>query len=210
MESPRVVFFDPQNPPQPFYPPEYPQPVSGQTSMRHSLANAPRSVDAPNWRMGMGMGMGGGQGHRHYSSFSSSASGTEYMIIGSQVQDCQASSMGRNTNIDTSGFHGYCLDRGNGNYTRLIPADSLPPLVGIPVIQNSAEGLLVLPQPRGVDPQNLAGSPVQPVAFRVCLTPFFSSPLLVRHQSVGAEPFSHPRLHRHRYLMPFRYAHLFL
>ncbi|KAL0777997.1 hypothetical protein CaCOL14_005650 [Colletotrichum acutatum] len=164
MESSRVVFFDSQNPHQPFYPPEYPQSGSGQTSMRHSLANAPRSVDAPNWRRGMGMG--GGQGHRHYSSLSSSASGTEYMIMGSQVQDCQAPSMGRNTNIDTSGFHGYCLDRGDGNYTRLIPADSLPPLVGVPAIQNGAEGLLVLPQPRGVDPQNLTGSPVQPVAFR--------------------------------------------
>ncbi|KAK1530725.1 uncharacterized protein CCOS01_05828, partial [Colletotrichum costaricense] len=166
MKSSRVVFFDSQNQPQPFYPPEYPQSGSVQTSMRHDLANAPRSVDAPNWRMGMGIGMGGGPGHRHYSSFSSSASGTEYMIMGSQVQDCQASSMGRNTNIDTSGFHGYCLDRGNGNYTRLIPADSLPPLIGIPAVQNGAEGLLVLPQPRGVDPQNLASSPVQPVAFR--------------------------------------------
>ncbi|KAK1700346.1 hypothetical protein BDP55DRAFT_625936 [Colletotrichum godetiae] len=164
MDSSRTIFFDSENPPQPLYPPECFQSGSGQTLMRHNLANAPRSVDAPNWRMGMSMR--GGQGHKHYSSFSSSASGTEYMIIGSPVQERQASSMERNTNIDTSGFHGYCLDRGNGNYTRLIPADSLPPLVGIPAIQNGAEGLLVLPQPRGADPQNLAGSPVLPVAFR--------------------------------------------
>ncbi|OHE91550.1 hypothetical protein CORC01_13147 [Colletotrichum orchidophilum] len=162
MDTSRVVFFDSQNPPQTFCPPDYPH--SGQASMRHNLANAPRSVDAPNWRMGMGMG--GGQGHRHFNSLSSSASGTEYMVKGSPMQERQAAGMGRNTNIDTSGFYGYCLARGNGNYTRLIPADTLPPLMGIPAIQNDAEGFLVLPSPRGVDPQSLAGSSVQPVVFR--------------------------------------------
>lgn len=44
---------------------------------------------------------------------------------------------------------GYCYDRGDGQYTRLIPVDSLPfALKDIPARVGSDEGLIVLPVPR--------------------------------------------------------------
>ncbi|WYZ41615.1 hypothetical protein EsH8_V_000510 [Colletotrichum jinshuiense] len=141
-----------------------------QTPMRHVLANAaaPRTADAPSWRMGMGIGLATVQGqvHGHYHSLNST-SGLECMAIGSPVPERQAADMSMDMGIDTTGFYAYCFDRGNGNYTRLIPADLLPSLVGIPAVQHSAEGMLVLPSPRGLDPQNPPGNPVQPVAFKV-------------------------------------------
>ncbi|KAI1363788.1 hypothetical protein F5Y08DRAFT_354096 [Xylaria arbuscula] len=46
----------------------------------------------------------------------------------------------------------YCYDRGNGQYTRLIPADMLPPLQHIPALQHGYAGMVVVPQPRGLPP----------------------------------------------------------
>ncbi|GJC79401.1 hypothetical protein ColLi_02239 [Colletotrichum liriopes] len=123
---------------------------------------APRRVDAPNWRGGFGLGAGRGQSQGHYHSLSS-ASGPEYMVMGSPMPERQ---MSREAGVDTTGFYAYCLDRGNGNYTRLIPADLLPPLVGIPAVQDGTDGMLALPPPQGSDPQNMAGNPVQPVVFK--------------------------------------------
>jgi hypothetical protein len=50
------------------------------------------------------------------------------------------------------GSYAYCYDRGNGQYTRLIPADMLPPLQDIPALQQGSAGMLVIPQPRGLPP----------------------------------------------------------
>lgn len=47
--------------------------------------------------------------------------------------------------LDTS--FAYCYDRGNGQFTRLIPADMLPELRDIPRIEHTATGMIVLPQP---------------------------------------------------------------
>ncbi|KAF6816238.1 chromatin remodeling complex subunit [Colletotrichum sojae] len=146
-----------------------PQPQHQQVPVRHVLPNfnAPRSLDAPNWRMGIGMGSGRGQGQGSYHTMNST-SAPESMMIGSPVTerhvapDSHRDSMG----VDTSGFYAYCLDRGNGNYTRLVPADCLPPLVGIPAVQHGADGMLVLPAPRGLDPQIPPGGTVQPVTFK--------------------------------------------
>jgi len=44
-------------------------------------------------------------------------------------------------------FHGYLLWRGDGQYTRLIPADTLPPLKGIPPTQTNKVGYWVCPPP---------------------------------------------------------------
>ncbi|KAH6697595.1 hypothetical protein F5X68DRAFT_257731 [Plectosphaerella plurivora] len=44
-------------------------------------------------------------------------------------------------------FYAYCFDRGNGTYTRLIPADMIPPLMNVPATQLGSEGMLVLPLP---------------------------------------------------------------
>ncbi|KAI1355093.1 hypothetical protein F5Y01DRAFT_311013 [Xylaria sp. FL0043] len=57
----------------------------------------------------------------------------------------------------------YCYDRGNGQYTRLIPADMLPSLQDIPAIQQGCAGMIVLPQPRGLA-SNGRSSNTEPVA----------------------------------------------
>ncbi|KAI8299308.1 Chromatin remodeling factor mit1 [Colletotrichum sp. SAR11_240] len=140
-----------------------------QAPMRHMLANAapaPRSIDAPNWRMGMNMTTATAQVHGHYHT-PSLTSGPGYMAMGAPTAEHQpATDQGQDVGVDTSGFYAYCLDRGNGNYTRLVPADTLPPLVGIPAVQHGAEGMLVLPSPRGLDYQNPSGGTIQPVAFK--------------------------------------------
>ncbi|GKT50337.1 uncharacterized protein ColSpa_10518 [Colletotrichum spaethianum] len=124
--------------------------------------SVPRRVDVPTWRGGYGAGARRGPGQGHYHS-PSSTSGHGYLVMESPMPERH---MGGESSVDTTCFYAYCLDRGNGNYTRLIPADLLPPLVGIPAVQDGTDGMLVLPPPRGSDPQNLAGNPVQPVAFK--------------------------------------------
>ncbi|KAL1898795.1 hypothetical protein Sste5346_003202 [Sporothrix stenoceras] len=44
-------------------------------------------------------------------------------------------------------YFAYCLDRGNGLYTRLVPADLLPPTAGFIALQNDTRGMIVLPDP---------------------------------------------------------------
>jgi hypothetical protein len=49
-------------------------------------------------------------------------------------------------------IYGYALGRADGSITRLIPADQLPPLRGIPAREVCSVGLLVLPPPAGLAP----------------------------------------------------------
>jgi hypothetical protein len=70
----------------------------------------------------------------------------------------------------------YCYDRGNGQYTRLIPADMLPELKDIPRIQNSSAGMIVLPQPMGIPPAGVASNTCQ-VVLKVRLILAFFFPL---------------------------------
>ncbi|EPE09903.1 c-x8-c-x5-c-x3-h type zinc finger protein [Ophiostoma piceae UAMH 11346] len=44
-------------------------------------------------------------------------------------------------------FYAYCLDRGNGMFTRLIPADTLPMMGNVPPLLASSYGMKVLPDP---------------------------------------------------------------
>ncbi|KAI1113577.1 hypothetical protein F5Y14DRAFT_462350 [Nemania sp. NC0429] len=60
----------------------------------------------------------------------------------------------------------YCYDRGNGQYTRLIPADMLPALRDIPALQQSCAGMVVVPQPRSLPPGGGPSSNTEPVALR--------------------------------------------
>lgn len=61
----------------------------------------------------------------------------------------------------------YCFDRGNGQYTRLVPIDILPfSLRDLPARMSSHEGMIVLPVPRMVDPDVQPGN--------VHLSPFVS------------------------------------
>lgn len=65
-------------------------------------------------------------------------------------------------------IYAYCFDRGNGQYTRLIPADMLPPLQDIPALQQGCVGMKVLPVPRGLAP-NGRSSNSERVALQVRL-----------------------------------------
>ncbi|KAI0098888.1 hypothetical protein GGR51DRAFT_565296 [Nemania sp. FL0031] len=56
------------------------------------------------------------------------------------------------SDAELDGSFAYCYDRGNGQYTRLIPADMLPPLQNIPPMQQGCAGMIVIPQPRGLPP----------------------------------------------------------
>lgn len=69
--------------------------------------------------------------------------------------------------LDLEGIYAYCFDRGDGRYTRLVPADMLPPLAGVPTIQHGSEGMMVLPLPPGLPPDGVAESNVQPVVLMV-------------------------------------------
>lgn len=62
--------------------------------------------------------------------------------------------------------YAYCLPRGDGTYTRLIPADMLPPLRDIPAVQQSAAGMVVLQVPQGTPPAGQPGNN-SPVVLKV-------------------------------------------
>lgn len=62
--------------------------------------------------------------------------------------------------------YAYCLDRGDGEYTRLIPADMLPEMQDVPRRQQDAEGMAVLPVPGGRAPRGVQGVTC-PVRFKV-------------------------------------------
>jgi hypothetical protein len=49
----------------------------------------------------------------------------------------------------------YYLNRGNGELTRLIPADMLPSLNEIPPRESERRGMIVLPPLRGVPPNGM-------------------------------------------------------
>ncbi|TLD06108.1 uncharacterized protein PgNI_08622 [Pyricularia grisea] len=65
---------------------------------------------------------------------------------------------------DGENYFAYCFDRGNGRYTRLIPADVLPPLMDIPSVEHSCVGMRVLPVPRNLAPTGRSIN-MQPVDF---------------------------------------------
>lgn len=52
--------------------------------------------------------------------------------------------------------YAYYLNRGNGELTRLIPADMLPSLNEIPPREPERRGMVVLPPLRGVPPKGMA------------------------------------------------------
>ncbi|KAK8069565.1 chromatin remodeling complex subunit [Apiospora phragmitis] len=61
--------------------------------------------------------------------------------------------------------YAYCYDRGNGKYTRLIPADMIPTLCDVPALQQDCLGMIVLPAPRAL-PANGRSSNVEPVMLK--------------------------------------------
>ncbi|KAK7397853.1 hypothetical protein QQX98_012787 [Neonectria punicea] len=63
----------------------------------------------------------------------------------------------RGESAESGGLEGYayCLDRGNGQYTRLVPADLLPPLNEVPARQPGPGGMVVLPTLQSAPPQGV-------------------------------------------------------
>ncbi|OTA70653.1 hypothetical protein K449DRAFT_442344 [Hypoxylon sp. EC38] len=74
-------------------------------------------------------------------------------------------SPGTVSELQLDSCYAYCYDRGNGQYTRLIPADMLPPLKDIPALQQNCSGMIALPHPRMLPP-NGRSSNIEPVALR--------------------------------------------
>lgn len=86
-------------------------------------------------------------------------------------QVTHALAQGQNNGASTEmPCYGYCFDRGNGQYTRLIPADMLPPLVDIPSRQQGYLGMTVLPCPTGLAP-NGRSSNLERVLIQVSFHP---------------------------------------
>ncbi|KAL7814647.1 hypothetical protein V8C44DRAFT_356978 [Trichoderma aethiopicum] len=63
--------------------------------------------------------------------------------------------------------YAYYLNRGNGELTRLVPADMLPALNEIPAREPERRGMVVLPPLRGVPPKGMADMS-QTITVKVC------------------------------------------
>ncbi|KAF7518661.1 hypothetical protein G7054_g13377 [Neopestalotiopsis clavispora] len=69
------------------------------------------------------------------------------------------------SDLQLESCYAYCFDRGNGQYTQLIPADMLPTLQNIPALQQGCQGMLVLPTPRALL-SNSRSSNTDPILLR--------------------------------------------
>lgn len=114
-----------------------------------ATAAAPRSIVSPNWRASTGADL---------SSWMS-PSLTNYTL------SSQSRTRGENL-VGMLDSYAYCLDRGNGQVTRLIPADMLPPMHEVPARQAGAGGMVVLPVLHVAPPQGVANMN-QPVTMKV-------------------------------------------
>ncbi|KAF3058641.1 hypothetical protein GL218_05373 [Daldinia childiae] len=147
-----------------------------------SLSMAPRSLASSNWRSQMadeaalsartgefpsfdptiGYHTQQGSGGRHSLYPNSRPDQLQQQLLSSMMPYSVSSNV-NDFQLDSS--YAYCYDRGNGQYTRLIPADMLPPLKDIPPLQQNYSGMLVLPLPRGL-PSNGRSSNTNPVILR--------------------------------------------
>lgn len=88
-------------------------------------------------------------GYGSYTSGPPSTSGagtSDYVTISRSVSQLHLA------DNDQDETYAYCFDRGNGQFTRLVPADMLPPLLDVPALQQGCAGMKVLPVPRGLAP----------------------------------------------------------
>ncbi|RYP80909.1 hypothetical protein DL770_006067 [Monosporascus sp. CRB-9-2] len=149
---------------------------------------------------------GGSSRNRPNSSLYGSSFPSQLSSTGGTAEASSGSgSVFSDAQLDAS--YAYCFDRGNGQFTRLVPADMLPPLRDVPAIQHGCAGMLVLPLPRATPPGGRSGNAnvnTEPVSFRsridniVASTP--STP--THHQaptpsSTAAGHHSHAHSHSH-------------
>lgn len=120
-----------------------------QNQQIYGAAAAPRSVTSPNWRV---------PPTAEAISWAPSTS-SNYVLASPTIP--------RGEVFDGKlGGYAYCLDRGNGQFTRLIPADMLPALVEIPARQTGPGGMVVLPALQASPPQGIPEMN-RPVTFKV-------------------------------------------
>ncbi|KAH8670892.1 hypothetical protein BX600DRAFT_537199 [Xylariales sp. PMI_506] len=119
----------------------------------------PRSLDASNWRTHAveGNSCNSEEPVGHPSTLSA--------VPNRLIKQLQESSLVPSTNVghlpvaQVDSSYAYCYDRGNGQYTRLVPADMLPSLQYIPPLQPSSQGMIVLPIPRAYPPERPSSNP---------------------------------------------------
>jgi hypothetical protein len=114
-------------------------------------------LECPSWRLTSTAG-----GANNNQTVTSAPQGHEYSMLQWQQQQQQRPHRQQQTVSSMDGFYAYCFDRGNGTYTRLIPADMIPPLMNIPATQMGCEGMLVLPLPLRPPPYGPASN-IEPV-----------------------------------------------
>ncbi|KAF4464411.1 hypothetical protein FALBO_8752 [Fusarium albosuccineum] len=109
--------------------------------------SAPRSMASGNWRGSQPAG----------DSVNSMTAGiANYSLTGPTTSPTSSSSDGPVSISDCLNGYAYCVQRPDGRYTRLVPADMLPPLNEIPPKQASAQGMVLLPDLHMQPPQGVA------------------------------------------------------
>ncbi|RYP37429.1 hypothetical protein DL767_002902 [Monosporascus sp. MG133] len=112
----------------------------------------------------------GGSNRSHpNSSFYGSSFLSQLPSTGGTAEVVGAGSGSGFSDAQLDASYAYCFDRGNGQFTRLVPADMLPPLRDVPAIQHGCAGMLVLPLPRAAPPGGRSGNAnvnTEPVSFR--------------------------------------------
>ncbi|KAF7556106.1 hypothetical protein G7046_g6379 [Stylonectria norvegica] len=107
---------------------------------------APRSVVSPNWRASPAGGLGNWM---PTTTTTAAASTSNYMLASPPIS--------RGEVFDGKlGGYAYCLDRGNGQFTRLVPADMLPAMNEIPPVQTGPGGMVILPALQASPPHGVA------------------------------------------------------
>lgn len=107
-------------------------------------ALAPRSMNSANWR-----------GPRP-SIDSITAGVNNYSLTGPNTSPGVSSSDAPVSISDCLNGYAYCVQRPDGKYTRLVPADMLPALNEVPAKQASAQGMVLLPDLHMQPPQGVA------------------------------------------------------
>ncbi|KAK9774429.1 hypothetical protein AB5N19_08901 [Seiridium cardinale] len=135
-------------------------------------SQAPRNLTSNNWRAQP-------RSQSTYASFDAAAGallghggrgptfpiGSQPRLYPHDAALLSYSSMINFSDTQLESCYAYCYDRGNGQYTRLIPADMLPALQNIPALQQGCQGMIVLPDPRAL-PSNGLSSNTEPVTLR--------------------------------------------
>ncbi|RYP75241.1 hypothetical protein DL769_003852 [Monosporascus sp. CRB-8-3] len=152
---------------------------------------------------------GGSSRHHPHSSFHGSSFPSQLPSTGGTAEAVGAGSGSVFSDVQLDASYAYCFDRGNGQFTPLVPADMLPPLRDVPAVQQGCAGMLVLPLPRAVPPGGRSGKAnvnTEPVSFRSRIdnivastpsTPTHHQPPTSSSTAAGHHSHSHSHSHPH-------------